>query len=380
LRVLYFTQGWTAHDRRFVEALAQSGNQILLLQLDRALNRGELDGLPQTVQRLRWEGAPTDEVQGDLNACIPALRRILADERPDVLHAGPIQGPAWLAARAAPRNIPLVSMSWGSDLLVQADRDDRMRVATLDTLGRTDALVADCQTVKNKAVGLGFDPEKVVVFPWGVDLRHFSPGSGDALRRKLGWEHARVLLCLRSWEPLYGVDVVAKAFVQVAPILPDVRLLLYGAGSQRAVIRGILERGGVLDKVYFGARVELAELPGIYRAADLYLSGSHSDGSSVSLMEAMACGAPAVVSDIPSNREWIRPEENGWLFADGDEGVLASEILRACASQARLVEIGRAARATAQARADWDMNFPKLLGAYQIAIQARKSKIDERES
>ena len=69
--------------------------------------------------------------------------------------------------------------------------------------------------------------------------------------------------------------------------------------------------------------------PGFYRSADLYLSASHSDGSSVSLMEALACGRPVLVSDIPGNREWIENSPAGWLFPDGDDAALAEGILKA---------------------------------------------------
>ena len=63
--------------------------------------------------------------------------------------------------------------------------------------------------------------------------------------------------------------------------------------------------------------------------ADLYISPSHVDGSSVSLMEALACGLPCLVSDIPANQEWVREGENGWLFPDGDDERLAGKILAA---------------------------------------------------
>ena len=118
----------------------------------------------------------------------------------------------------------------------------------------------------------------------------------------------------------------------------------------------------------FLGQVGLAELPEIYRAADLYLSASHSDGSSISLLEALACGRPALVSDIPGNREWITPGEQGWLFPDGDDAALAGGILRAAAGGDRLERMGTRARCLAEERADWQKNFPKLLEAYKKAI------------
>jgi glycosyltransferase involved in cell wall biosynthesis len=93
------------------------------------------------------------------------------------------------------------------------------------------------------------------------------------------------------------------------------------------------------------------------------------DGSSVSLMEALACGLPALVSDIPANREWVTDGVNGWLFPDGDVYALAAAILRAYDERMNLAEIGRAARAAAEEKADWKKNFQKLLEAYELALK-----------
>ncbi len=64
-------------------------------------------------------------------------------------------------------------------------------------------------------------------------------------------------------------------------------------------------------------------------AADLYMSASHTDGSSVSLMEAMACGLPCAVSSIAGNQEWVQTGEQGWVFPDGDAEKLAEIMLAA---------------------------------------------------
>jgi glycosyltransferase involved in cell wall biosynthesis len=210
-----------------------------------------------------------------------------------------------------------------------------------------------------------------------VEDREITSGTLD-LRQRLGWQDAFVLLSNRSWEPLYGVDVVAEAFVQAARQVPELRLVLLGNGSQAARLRQIFARGEVLDRVYFGGQVSNASLPPYYRSADLYLSASHSDGSSVSLLEALACGVPAVVSDIPGNREWITPGQEGWLFPDGQAGVLAQAILEAARDAERRSEMGRAARKLAERRANWKANFPKLLDAYRLALtESRKPAIGE---
>ncbi len=150
------------------------------------------------------------------------------------------------------------------------------------------------------------------------------------------------------------------------------RLFLLSSGSQAAQIREIFQRGGVEDRVFFGGQVSNLRLPDYYRAADLYISASHSDGSSVSLMEALACGRPVLVSDIAGNREWIEDSPSGWLFKDGDEQALTEGILSACRNRAALDMAGQSARQLAEERADWPRNFQKLLDAYDMAVQIRK--------
>jgi len=98
------------------------------------------------------------------------------------------------------------------------------------------------------------------------------------------------------------VDVIAQAFVQAAHQRPELHLFLLGNGSQENMLRSIFLAGGVIERVHFPGQVTQADLPRYYRAADLYVSASHSDGTSISLLEAMACGRPALISDIP--RHW----------------------------------------------------------------------------
>ena len=182
------------------------------------------------------------------------------------------------------------------------------------------------------------------------------------------------LLSTRSWEPVYGVDVLAKAFVRAARERPDLRLILLGGGSQSGLLRCIFEEGGVIDRVQFAGQVSNADLPRYHRSADLYVSASHSDGSSISLLETMACGTPAIVSDIPGNREWVEAGVNGWLFRDGDDSSLCELILRAMDDRSHLEMMGQAGRRLAEQRADWKQNFPHLLQAYDIAINSTAGK------
>ncbi len=370
MKVLYFSRDYTPHDHRFLSALAQTPHTIYYLRLERQSRQLEDRPLPPQVEQVVWQGGRRPVGWREYPRLLGDLKRVIRQIQPDVIHAGPIQSAAFLAALSGFR--PLVSMSWGSDLLLDAERSAWMRWVTRLTLRRTTVLAADCRTVQQKAARFGFPAERVVLFPWGVDLSRFRPGRAEEFRARRGWQEAFVVLSLRTWEPLYGVDVVARGFARAARQNPRLRLLLLGGGSQAGVIRSIFQQEGVLDRVFFGGQVNGDELPQYYQAADLYLSASHSDGSSVSLMEALASGLPALVSDIPSNREWIANGREGWLFPDGDDLALSEGILRAAAQPEALAQMKKAARRLAEERANWPVNFQRLLEAYQLAVELNR--------
>lgn len=362
MRILYFTRDYTPHDHRFLSALAKTGHKIFYLRLEKRGHTLEDRPLPPEVEQVSWAGGQKPFRFSDAPGLVLGLKRVIRQVKPDLIQSGPIQTAAFLAACSGFR--PLVSMSWGYDLLIDADRDVFWRWLTRYTLQHSAAMIGDCETIRQRAVSFGMPGERVVAFPWGVDLRRFRPDEAPA-----PGSDAQVftLLSTRGWEPVYGAELIARAFVRAAQQRPELQLVMPGNGSQSSLLRKIFIDGGVLERVHFPGQVSQADLPRYYRSADLYISASHSDGSSISLLEALACGRPVLVSDIPGNREWVTPGEVGWLFPDGDAPAMAERIQAILDQRDQLAEIGRRARCLAEHRADWEKNFPGLLRAYEIA-------------
>jgi len=317
--------------------------------------------------------------------------------QPDLVHAGPIQKVSFLAALNDFH--PLISMSWGTDLLMDADQDLIWRAVTRFTLQHSDWLIGDCLAVREKAASFGFNKEHTTIFPWGIDLDEFKPSKSPILRQRYQWKDHFVILCTRNWEPRYGVELVVRAFCENAGRMKDAILVMVGGGSQEGLLRKMVVDSGLSDRVFFAGRVEYANLPAYYQAADLYISASHSDGSSVSLMEALGCGCPVLVSDIIAaadlyvsashsdgssvslmealgcgcpvlvsdiiaNREWVQPGNQGWLFKDGDWRDLSVGMLHAYQQKDKLLTYRRNARQTALQKADWKKNSQTLLSTY----------------
>lgn len=366
MRVIHFSRDYTPHDYRFLEKMAGTEHEVFYLRLENAGRPYEDRPLPAGVTHIPWYGGRRLYSRKDGGRLLRDLRRVIRDISPDLIQAGPVQTAAFLVALTGYKN--LVTMSWGYDLLMDVHKGRAWKWATHYTLKRSGAFVGDCATIRDLAAGHGMDPKRIVIFPWGANIRRYHPqGAGfSPIRARKGWGNdVFVLLSTRSWSPLYGVEDLARAFVRAAEVRPELRLLMLGGGPLSAKIHGIIQGAGLIDRVHFPGQVNQDELPAYYRAADLYISTSHSDGTSISLLEALASGVPVLLSDIPGNREWITEAgEAGWLFRDGDPADLERAILHAIERRDQLPDIGVRARLLAEQRGDWDKNFPHLLQAW----------------
>jgi len=364
VKILYFSRDYTPHDHRFLSRLAQTDHEVYFLRLEQSQFVSEERPIPESISVLPWDGRHSLTNLSGLLRAKRGLKDTLRNLKPDLVHAGPVQKSAFLTALVG--FSPLVTMSWGSDLLLDAQSGLGRWLARY-TLRRSTVFLCDCEAVAKVAHELGMPRERTVIFPWGVDLDHFSPGGPSELRKSLGWENAIVLLSTRSMEAIYGVDVITEAFIDLASRNGNVRLLILGDGSLRENIESSLHRAGLQDYVYFAGQVGFDKLPEYYRAADLYVSASHVDGSSISLLEALACGLPALVSDIPGNLEWITPGVNGWVFSVGSSRALAAQMDEAIKDSNILRSFGAQSRRVALEQADWIKNSEKLVQAYQLA-------------
>ena len=296
---------------------------------------------------------------------MPDLEGILNDVKPDLVQAGPVQSCGFMTALAG--FSPLLIVSWGSDILVDADRDPLWNWMTRSALRHAQWLLCDCNAVREKVQSMvRFDEDRIVQFPWGIDLQSFqSSPTPLRLRERETWQAAHIVLCTRSWEPIYGIDTLLQGFKKAYVDDNCLRLVLLGAGSLADDVERFIQSSDLQDVVFRPGMVSHEELPDYFRAADTYVSCTHSDGASISLLEAMATGLPVVISDIPGNREWVQSGENGWLFEPGNPAELADKLLQSARVDApRRDAIALANRGIVERRADWDRNIEALIATY----------------
>lgn len=159
-----------------------------------------------------------------------------------------------------------------------------------------DILLADAAYTASE--GEKFFQRPVVVQPSGTDPERFKPGAAkrEAVRTRLGFHQDNVvLLNVSALERRKGTWRVVEALPKIRAHCPQVRYLVMGEGPERASLERRATELGVRDAVVFGGTT--SDLTGYYNAADVFVMLSDEEAGSLALLEAMASGLPAVVSN-----------------------------------------------------------------------------------
>ena len=182
-------------------------------------------------------------------------------------------------------------------------------------------LVTVCEALKRELANLGVEPERIQVLRNGVDLSVFRPVDRDSARERLGIQ-GPTLLSVGNLVPLKGHDVVIKAL----PVLPEITLLIAGEGPNRAAIEQLAQDLEVNDRVRFLGTIPHERLCEVYNAADVLVLASEHEGWPNVLLEAMACGTPALASSVGGIPEVIRSPATGFLLTDRNPQTIADSI------------------------------------------------------
>ena len=207
----------------------------------------------------------------------------------------------------------------------------------------------------------------------GIALTRFSPPSPAekrALRRAMELpENSLVLIYAAEFSGRKN----QKMLISAMPELPNAVLLLPGRGALLDECRVLAQQQDVADRVRFPGFASNIEQ--YYRAADLCVSSSRSEGLPFNVMEAMACGLPAVLSDVKGHEDLVRSGENGFLFPYDDKNAFIRAVKQAAEPTFR-AQMSAAAVQTATPYGI-DAVFPQLTALYSQAITNHPKEVSE---
>jgi glycosyltransferase involved in cell wall biosynthesis len=273
-----------------------------------------------------------------------------------------------VAVRAAHQmGIPGAIIIGGSDALILPKVDPARGRRVSAALCSADAVLAVSEHLRRAVIDLGASPEKSHAVAQGVDKELFSPGDKLEARRRLDIKFTgSVLVFVGNLLPVKGVDVLLDACAILAANRPDFHLYLLGSGSSRAALEEQSRRLGLSEKVSFVGSVLQRTLPDWYRAADLTVLCSRSEGIPNVLRESLSCGTPFVATNVGGIPE-IAQQGLGRLVPSEDPPAFAQAILDELA-------VSPAERPKPQRLLTWNESaakIAKILGAMRYAPSSK---------
>lgn len=244
------------------------------------------------------------------------------------------------------------TVAWMASVGMRVRRVACRRVAFLPSEGQRwtyslkyahtcDAVIAVSNFIREGAIRCGLPESIVEVIPDGIELPAELPSMENRARARARWGFEGgefVVGHLGAFTHEKGQEVALQAFQLLCETLPQARLLLAGDGPTRHNPE-IVRRCEAL-----GSRVHLcgalADPADFFRALDLFVMPSMSEGLGSSALMAMSYGLPVVASRVGGLPEVVEEGRTGWLIEPGSPAALAQVISTAAGDQARLQQLG----------------------------------------
>ncbi|HEY5503768.1 MAG TPA: glycosyltransferase family 4 protein, partial [Sedimentisphaerales bacterium] len=291
----------------------------------------------------------------------PPYRRLLKENRYDLVHAFFGLPTGWLCYRTANR-LPYIISLRGSDVPgghARLQLEYKLLGPLLKRIWTdASALVACSDGLKNRA--LRFLPSaNIDIIPNGIDLDKFHPASSRELSGELKLLTVGRLSVTKRFEMLVeAVEILSKQG-------KNVHLTISGGGGLLAELKNLVEQKKLTDIINLTGRIESEKMPDVYGAHDMFVSASMQEGMSNAMLEAMASGLPIITTRCEGVEELI--SDNGVVVGTDSAESLAEAINNLAENKQAYSTMCVLARRRAE-NFDWDKVADGYIKLYQRVL------------
>lgn len=291
---------------------------------------------------------------------IPYLRKVVRDEKPDILHAHYASSYGLLGALC---NIkPFIISVWGSDVYDFPLKSWLHKKVLQFSLSKADKILSTSCAMKKET--LKYTNKPIEVTPFGVDMKIFQPKQKGTASITIG--------TIKALESKYGVEYLIKAFGVVAKKYPELslELLIVGTGSLLNTLKKLAVEENIDAETTFTGRVEFEKIPDYHNKITIFVAASILDSESfgVAVVEASACATPVVVSNVGGLPEVVSDGVTGIVVEKENVLELANAIELLVKNETLRVELGENGRRRAEKSYNWENNIQQMIDIYKESM------------
>lgn len=327
-----------------------------------SMNR--LDEIGAALRRCFWNAS--DDQMTYVTNMIQAFRPLHVAASFDCLVCGLVL-PAGLFALATKfwYGVPFIVFIHGAEFLFhQNRRSDRVQLRAI--LESADKIIVNSRFTRDLLLDSTIPEEKVALIHPGTDADFFAPGEPrPEIAKRTAHKSQKTLLTVANIEERKGHDTVIKAIALLGNRIPNIRYLIVGQGSNQSRLQDLADTLGVSNSVVFAGRVDEADLPDYYNAADLFVMPSRQidydvEGFGLSYIEASACAKPVIGGNSGGVEDAVEHGKTGFLVDPLDPNELAERIYQLLNDPALAQKMGARGRERVEKEFTWELSLSKV--------------------
>lgn len=374
MKVLLVSDAGSIHTKRWASSLKDAGVDIVLFSITPAdegfysqkdirlyvfdlfsyKNRKDRGGKKKVIPLFAPLAAHADAVR--------LLKKVLQEEKPDILHAHYATSYGLVAALSGYH--PFVLSVWGSDVYEFPEQSFVNRTAVKYMLGKADRVLSTSRAMAVRT-SLYYKGD-IGITPFGVDIARFRkelPAVADNRRIVFG--------TVKTLSQKYGIDLLIRAFARMRLIMsekygseaPETVLEIAGKGPDRRTLGQLASDLGVAANVDFLGEVGHDSVPDLYSGMDVAVFLSRSESFGVSAVEAMSCSVPVIASDAAGFME-VLEDGAGVIVPCGDVESAAEAMARLATDAGERMSLAVKGRRRVEERYDWKKNVETMIKEY----------------
>jgi glycosyltransferase involved in cell wall biosynthesis len=295
MRKLLLISSNTIHTYKYLQLVEDYFDEVLLI----------------TNEKSKVYDYPTVELNFNLKiktlfSTVKEIKKQIELFQPSIIHIHQANSYAFFALLACRKSfIPTVLTAWGSDVLILPKSNFLLKKMVRFNLRNADFLTSDSIYMAQEMEKIAPLKNRIIIANFGIDVTPIT------------CEKENIIYSNRLHKKLYRVDKILEAFsLFYTNNNTDWKLVIAATGTETDTLKIKVAELNLEHAIEFVGWIQKEDNEKWYSKAKIWVSIPESDATSISLLEAMACGCIPVVSDLPANREWIQSGLNGIIVND----------------------------------------------------------------
>jgi glycosyltransferase involved in cell wall biosynthesis len=365
LKVLLLSDTHSEHTEKWALGLANSGIKVGLF----SFNKASYDWYVHENITVFFEPEKSINAESTLTKLayikyVSILKKIIAHFEPDILHAHYATSYGLVGALTGFH--PFIISSWGTDVMKFPNKNFVAKSILKFNFKKADLLCATSFTIKDYIAQVVNLP--VAVIPFGININDFKPKKVESIFKDTDF----VLGSIKPIESLYNIDILIKSFAKLLPKYANLKLLIIGEGTAQSALKQLCEDLNVSKNVIFTGRIPFKEVSNYYNMINVLVNISEYESFGVSVVEAMACGKPVVVTNVGGLKEVVKDDSVGLKVNIGDVDGTVNAIERLINDKQLYEQIALKARDHVIGLYNWEDNLKQMIDEYNKLLIQKK--------